>query len=84
MDAIVGHEDRTMQIVTNPASQIPSAMAFVKGIAGFAILVLCFAGAAAAVLRLPFIPEAQFGATIIGAIGGALLVWYTRGSPAEK
>jgi hypothetical protein len=83
MDAVVAREGRTMHI----ASSVPQAapfMVLVKSIAGFAILILCLAGAGAAVLKLQFGPAAQLAATAIGAVGGAVLVWYTRLSSAKK
>jgi hypothetical protein len=78
MDFSVTQKGRPMHIAV-PAPQ--RVMAYVKGMAGFAILTLCLAGAIAAVMKLHFGPEAQLAATLTGAIGGAILVRYTS---AEK
>lgn len=83
MDAAVTPKDQTMRAADSILRTSP-ALALAKGIAGFAILVLCFAGAIAGVLKIPFSPALQLAATVIGAVGGALLVRYTRHPSANK
>jgi hypothetical protein len=76
-------ERRDSRVALRPVQTAP-LMVFVKGMAGCAVLVLCLAGAAAAVTQLPFSAPAQVLATVVGAVGGAILVWHTRLSAAEK
>jgi len=83
MDVVARRESHPMPF-TKSAHPTAPLMVYVKGIAGFAVLAICLAGAGAAVMKLPFSPSAQLLATLVGAVGGAILVWHTRFSTAKK
>jgi hypothetical protein len=83
MDVVARRESPPMAI-TKPARHATPLMVFVKGIAGFAVLTLCLTGTGAAVMNMPLSPPAQLLATLIGGVGGAILVWHTRFSATKK
>jgi hypothetical protein len=83
MNLVASRENSPMAI-TKLAQQATPFMVFVKGVAGFAVLALCLTGAGAAVMSLPFSAPAQALATLVGAVGGAILVWHTRSSVTKK
>ncbi len=90
MEAVVVQKGRAMDQggptmpTVSSAPQATQFMVLIKGIAGFAILALCLAGAGAALMKLQFGPAAQLIATAVGALGGATLVWQTRFSTAKE
>jgi hypothetical protein len=75
-------KDQTM--TARSVSSPVSFMTFVKSIGGCAFIALCFAGATAAVVKLPFSPTAQLVATIVGAVIGGILAWRTGNSSAQN
>jgi len=83
MDALIDRDSRTMTIAKRTISQ-PPFMTFVKGMGGCAFVALCFSGALAAILKVPFSSTAQFMATIAGAAIGGGIVWYTGIPSAER
>jgi hypothetical protein len=83
MDVVARRESPPMP-VPKSAHRAAPLMVYVKGIGGFAVLALCLTGAGAAVTNMPFSPPAQLLATLVGAVGGAILVWHTQFSAAKK
>jgi len=83
MDVVVGRESHTMNIA-RPALPQASFMTFVKGIGGCAFVALCFSGAIAAGLKLPFGFAAQSLATTAGAVIGGIVTWYAGRPSAQR
>jgi hypothetical protein len=75
-------ESATMRF-GNPTLAVPPFMTLLKGVAGFAVVALFFAGACAGMAQLPFGPVAQFIVAVIGAVLGGAVAWHTY-QPAEK
>ncbi len=83
MDAIVTQEGRAMHTARSTLLPVPF-ITLVKGIAGCAVIALCFAGAGAALTGAPFSPVMQSLAAIIGAGIGGILAWRTGLPSAEE
>jgi hypothetical protein len=66
-----------------PALAVP-LMTYAKGVAGCALIALCFSGAAAALTKMPFGPTAEALATIVGAGIGGILAWRTGNAPSQN
>lgn len=79
MEAIVNPEGSAMRIARPTLLPTPF-ISLAKGITGCAVIALCFVGAGAALVGMPFGPIAQSLAVIIGAGIGGILAWHTRPS----
>ncbi|MGB9368829.1 MAG: hypothetical protein WCE79_22725 [Xanthobacteraceae bacterium] len=82
MDLTSARESATMKI-GYPTVSVPPFMTLLKGVVGFAVISLFFAGACAGLAQLTFGPAAQLLVAIIGAALGGAVAWYSY-QPAEE